>query len=162
MSINAASYSLNHGKAFQGMVADGELANIISKLNTDTVTIGYGKAVVRDGDNAAKLPVAGSGAGNFVGVAVRELNRSYLDSATFGAVVAKDFSVLTAGVIWVTALEAVVSGDPAFFRVGSTGTGDFSKSEGAAATLSVAIPGAKFVSSGAAGTLVKLSIVVGG
>lgn len=162
MSINAASYSLNHGKAFQGMVADGELANIISKLNTDTVTIGYGKAVVRDGDNAAKLPVAGSGAGNFVGVAVRELNRSYLDSATFGAVVAKDFSVLTAGVIWVTALEAVVSGDPAFFRVGSTGTGDFSKSAGAAETLSVAIPGAKFVSSGAAGTLVKLSIVVGG
>lgn len=162
MSINAASYSLNHGKAFQGMVADGELANIISKLNTDTVTIGYGKAVVRDGDNAAKLPVAGSGAGNFVGVAVRELNRSYLDSATFGAVVAKDFSVLTAGVIWVTALEAVVSGDPAFFRVGSAGTGDFSKSEGADATLSVAIPGAKFVSSGAAGTLVKLSIVVGG
>ena len=54
MSINAASYRLNHGKAFQGMVADGELANIISKLNTDTVTIAYGKAVVRDGDNAAK------------------------------------------------------------------------------------------------------------
>jgi hypothetical protein len=166
MSINAASYSLNHGKAFRGMVADGELANIISKLNTDTVTIGYGKAVVRDGDNAVKLPVGGSVGGsvavNFVGVAVRELNRSYLDSATFGAVVAKDLSVLTAGVIWVTALEAVVSGDPAFFRVGSTGTGDFSKSEGEAETLSVAIPNAKFVSSGAAGTLVKLSIVVGG
>lgn len=162
MSINAASYSLNHGAAFKGMVADGELANIISKLNTDTVVIPYGKAVVRDGDGAAKLPVAGSVAANFVGVAVRELNRSYQATEAFGAVVAKDFSVLTAGVIWVTALEAVASGDPAFVRVGATGTGDFAKSAGADATLSVAIPGAKFVSTGAAGTLVKLSIVVGG
>lgn len=162
MSINATSYSLNHGKAFQGMIADGQVANIISKLNTDTAIIAYGKFVVRDGDNSAKLPTAASTADQIVGVAVRELNRSYTNADAFGAIQAKEFSVLTAGVIWVKALEAVVSGDAAFGRVGTTGAGDFAKSAGADATLSVAIPGAKFVSSGAAGTLVKLSLVVGG
>lgn len=162
MSIIAASYSINHDKAFAGMVADGELANIISKLNTDTVNIAYGKAVVRDGANGAKLPTAASVAADFVGVAVRELNRSYQNADVFGAVVSKDFSVLTAGPIWVKVAEDVVAGDPLFVRVGATNTGDFAKQAGASGTLSVAISGAKFVTSGVSGSLVKASFVVGG
>lgn len=160
--ILATSYGLNHGKAFAGMVADGELSNIISKLNTSDVTIPYGKAVFRDGEDAAILPTDASTAGQFVGVAVRELNRAYMDGQAFGAVPHKDFSVLTAGVIWVTAAEAVTVGAPAFVRVGDTGTGDFAAAAGADDTLAVAIPNAKFVSAGAAGSLVKISLVVGG
>lgn len=160
--IVATSYGLNHNPAYAGMVADGELANIISKLNDSTVTIRYGAAVVRSGEGTARYPTAASTSGDFIGVAVRELNRSYMDGQTFGAVPAKDFSVLTAGVIYVVAAEAVTVGAPAFFRVGSDGNGNFAASAGADDTLAVAIPNAKFVSAGAAGSLVKLSIVVGG
>lgn len=162
MGITATSYSINHGKAFAGMIADGQLANIISKLNKSGVTIPYGKAVVRDGVDGAKLPVAGSTAEDFVGFAVRELNRSYVDTAGFGAVTAKDYSVMTAGPLWVKAAEAVVAGKPVYVRVGATGNGDVAAAEGAAGTLAIAIPGAKFVSNAAAGELVQISLVVGG
>lgn len=162
MGIVAASYSINHGKAFAGMIADGQLANIISKLNTGAAVIPYGKAVFRDGVAGAKAGTAASTAEDFVGFAVRELNRSYVDTAGFGALPAKDFSVLTTGPIWVVAAEAVVAGKPVFVRVGATGTGNVAAAEGAAATLAVAIPGAKFVSTAAAGELVQLSLVVGG
>ena len=70
--------------------------------------------------------------------------------------------MLTAGVIWVTVAEAVAVGDAAFLRVGATQTGDFAKTEGSTATLSVAIPGAKFLTAASAGGLAKLSLVVGG
>jgi hypothetical protein len=160
--ILATSYSLNHGPAFAGMVADGQLNNIISKLNVDTAIIAYGKGVVRDGEGGAKLPLAGSLAGDFLGVAVRELNRSYKDGDTFGAVQDKDFSVLTVGTVWVKALETVVAGDKVFVRVGATGTGDFCKTAGASATLSVEIPNAKFLTGAAANGLAKVSFVVGG
>lgn len=160
--ILATSYGLNHNKAFLGMVADGELANIISKLNTSDVNIRYGAAVVRDGEGGAKYPADDGVNDKFVGVAVRELNRSYMDGQTFGAVAHKDFSVMTVGVIWVRAAESVTLGAPAFFRTGTTGNGDFAMAAGTGATIAVAIPNAKFVSSGAAGDLVKLSIVVGG
>ncbi|BAN16822.1 virion structural protein [Edwardsiella phage PEi21] len=162
--IVKSPYTINHDAAFRGMVADGELANIISKLNTDVATIPFGTAVFRDAanDNGAKMPTAASTAEQFVGVAVRELNRAYPDASAFGGVVGMDFSVITTGVIYVKVLEAVKAGDAAYARVGSTGTGDFCKSAGSAATLSVAIPGAKFVSSASAGALAKLSLVVGG
>ena len=160
--IVATSYGLNHNKAYAGMVADGELANIVSKLNAGDTTIKYGKGVFRNGETNAELPSSTSSAADFVGVAVRELNRSYADGQVFGAVPHKDFSAITVGVIWVVAAEAVTLNAPAFVRTGATGNGDFAMAEGAGATLAVAIPNAKFVSAGSAGDLVKLSIVVGG
>lgn len=160
--IVATSYGLNHGHAYAGMVVDGELNNIISKLNVSDVNIRYGAAVVRDGETGARYPADDGVSNEFVGVAVRELNRSYMDGQKFGAVAHKDFSVLTVGVIYVVAAETVAVGDPAFYRVGTDGQGNFAKSAGADDTLAVAIPNAKFVTAGAAGSLVKLSIVVGG
>lgn len=160
--ILTTAYGLNHGPAWAGMVADGQLDNAVSKLNNDTVTIPYGKGVVADGETGAKLPTSASVAGDFVGVALRELNRSYTAADTFGAVMDKDFSVLTVGTIWVTVAEAVVARDPVFLRVGATQLGDFCKSAGSAATLSVQIPNAKFLTAASAGGLAKISIVVGG
>ena len=55
--IVQATYGLNHNPAFVGMVADDQLSNIVSKLNNDTVTIGYGKAVVVDAADPAPHPV---------------------------------------------------------------------------------------------------------
>lgn len=162
MAITATSYGLNHDAAFTGMVADGQVANIVSKINDDTVTVAYGKGVVRSGEKGFKAATSGSTANDFVGVLVRELNRSYADGATFGAPVDRPASVLTAGVIWVTVAEAVAVGDAAYLRVGATQTGDFAKTVGSAATLSVAIPGAKFLTAATAGGLAKLSLVVGG
>lgn len=160
--IVQASYNLNHGNAWAGMVADDQLANIVSKLNTDTATIAYGKGVVADGENGAKLPATGAVAANFVGVAVRELNRSYAAADTFGAPVKKDYSVMTVGVIWVKVLEAVAARDAAYLRIGSTSPGDFCKTAGTGATESIAIPGAKFLTAASAGGLAKISFVVGG
>lgn len=162
MAITATSYGLNHDAAFTGMVADGQVANIVSKINDDTVTVAYGKGVVRSGEKGFKAATSGSTANDFVGVLVRELNRSYADGATFGAPVDRPASVLTAGVIWVTVAEDVAVGDAAFLRVGATQTGNFAKVAGSAATLSVAIPGAKFLTAATAGGLAKLSLVVGG
>lgn len=162
MAITATSYGLNHDAAFTGMVADGQVANIVSKINDDTATVAYGKGVVRSGEKGFKATTASSTADDFVGVLVRELNRSYADGETFGAPVDRPASVLTAGVIWVTVAEAVAVGDTAFLRVGATQTGDFAKTAGESATLSVAIPGAKFLTAATAGGLAKLSLVVGG
>lgn len=162
MAITATSYGLNHDAAFTGMVADGQVANIVSKINDDTVTVAYGKGVVRSGEKGFKAATSGSTANDFVGVLVRELNRSYADGATFGAPVDRPASVLTAGVIWVTVAEDVAVGDAAFLRVGATQTGNFAKAAGSVATLSVAIPGAKFLTAATAGGLAKLSLVVGG
>ena len=162
MAITATSYGLNHDTAFTGMVADGQVANIVSKINDDTATVAYGKGVVRNGEKGFKAATADSTGGNFVGVLVRELNRAYTDGATFGAPVDRPASVLTAGVIWVTVAEDVAVGDAAFLRVGATQTGDFAKAAGSAETLSVTIPGAKFLTAATAGGLAKLSLVVGG
>lgn len=162
MAITATSYGLNHDAAFTGMVADGQVANIVSKINDDTATVAYGKGVVRSGEKGFKAATSASEAADFVGVLVRELNRSYADGETFGAPIDRPASVLTAGVIWVTVAEAVDVGDAAFLRVGATQTGDFAKAAGSAATLSVAIPGAKFLTAATAGGLAKLSLVVGG
>ncbi|WPJ53469.1 hypothetical protein RCIP0063_00013 [Klebsiella phage RCIP0063] len=162
MAITATSYGLNHDAAFTGMVADGQVANIVSKINDDTATVAYGKGVVRSGEKGFKAATASSTAGDFVGVLVRELNRAYADGATFGAPVDRPASVLTAGVIWVVVAEDVKAGDAAFLRVGATQTGDFAKAVGSEATASVAITGAKFLTAAKAGGLAKLSLVVGG
>lgn len=163
--IVQAAYGLNHNPAFVGQVADDQTANIVSKLNNDTVTIPYGKGVVADASDltqGAKLATSGSVAADFIGVAVRELNRAYQTTDTFGAPVDKDFSVMTVGAIWVKAAEAVTARAPAFLRVGATNQGDFGVAAGTGATLSVALPNAKFLTGGAAGDLVKISFVVGG
>lgn len=162
MAITATSYGLNHDAAFTGMVADGQVANIVSKINDDTATVAYGKGVVRSGEKGFKAATDSSTEKDFVGVLVRELNRAYADGEAFGAPVDRPASVLTAGVIWVTVAEDVVVGDAAFLRVGATQTGDFARSAGEDATLSVAITGAKFLTAAKAGGLAKLSMVVGG
>lgn len=158
--------TINHKSAYAGMVADLQLSNTVSKLNkSTTVTIPWGYGVVSDGDDGAKLPVSASTAANFVGVVRRTLNRAYPDGATVGAVPQYDFDVVTSGAVWVTARVAVAKDDPVYVVVGDgTGTnqGQFSNVVGAAATLAVAVPDAKWLTAATAGQLAKISLNIGG
>jgi hypothetical protein len=120
---------------------------------------------VSDGDDGAKLPTSASTAANFIGVVKRELNRAYATGDVVGAVAKRDMSVETTAPIWVTARVAVTKDDPVYLVVGDgTGTnqGQFSNVVGAAATLAVLIPNAKWVSTAGAGVLAKISLKIGG
>lgn len=164
MSVQGGN-AIEHGAAYAGMAADGQISNDVSKLNKGTTNFPFGFGVVTDGDDGAKLPVAASTAAQFIGVVKRELNRAYTASETFGAQAKRDLTVRTSGVIWVTARVAVAKDDPVYLVVGDgTGTnqGQFSNVIGAAATLAVLIPDAKWVSSAGAGALAKISLNIGG
>jgi hypothetical protein len=153
--------SIDHNVAYAGMVADGQLLNSISKLNKGTVSIAFGKGVVSDGEDGAKLPVPASTAANFKGVVKYELNRAHVDGDT-GAIAKYDMTIVTEGVMWVTVLDTVAADAPVYLRVGATGAGDFSGIIGTGATLGVLLPNAKFLTAGDAGDLVKISLGLGG
>lgn len=159
--------ALNHGVAYDGMVADGELYNGVSKLNKGTASIPFGAGVVTDGDDGAKLPAAGDTAAKFIGIVKYELNRAqtYLTTDTHGAPAKRDMTVLTVGSVWVTPNVAVVKDQPVYLIVGDgTGTaqGKFSNVAGAAGTLAVLVPNAKWVSTAGAGQRAKISLNIGG
>jgi len=164
MSVQGGN-AINHLPAYAGMPADGEIYNHVSKLNAGPANIPYGYGVVSSGDDGAVLPTSTSTAANFIGVAVRELNRAYADNETFGAPVDRDMTVRTAGPIWVTARVAVTKDQPVYLVIGDgTGTnqGQFSNVAGTGPTAAVLIPNAKWVSSAGAGALAKISLVIGG
>ncbi len=157
--------AIDHGFAYAGMVADLQRCNAVSRLNkgAEGTSIAFGKGVVTDGEDGAKLPEAASTAAQFNGVVKRELNRAHLDTDTnAGAIGGYDMTVVTHGVIWVTVLDTVAKDAPVYLRVGSTGTGDFSGIVGTGVTLGVLIPDAKFLTGGDAGDLVKISLGLGG
>ncbi len=153
--------AIDHGAKYAGQVADLQLVNSVSKLNKGTVGIAYGKGVVTDGEDGAKLPDSGSTAAQFVGVVKYELNRARTSTES-GATAKYDMTVVTTGVIWVTVQDTVAKDAPVYLRVGATGTGNFSGIVGTGATLGVLIPNAKFLTGGTAGQLVKVSLGIGG
>lgn len=161
MSVQGGN-SIDHGFAYAGMVADAQLLNGVSKLNKGTVNIEFGKGVVTDGEDGGKLPLPGSTAKQFIGVVKHELNRAHQDSALTGATPDFDFTAVTHGVIWVLVLDTVAKDDDVFLRVGATDPGDFSGIVGTGATLGVVLTGAKFITGGDAGDLVKISLGLGG
>lgn len=156
------THSINHNESYPGMKADQQLNNTVSKLNKGTISIVPGKAIVTDGEDGGKLPVAASVASQFIGVVMRELNRATPDGVAYGAVPGYDFAVITFGSVWVIAADIVKKDDPAYMRVGATNTGDFANVAGAGATLGILIPNAKFMTAGNVGDLVKISLSVGG
>ena len=153
--------TIDHGVAYAGQVADLQLRNKISKLNKTTASIAYGKGLVTDDEQSAKLPVPASTAAQFNGVLVYELNRARQDGET-GAPDGYDMTLLTEGVIWVKVLDTVAKDAPVYLRVGATGAGDFSGIAGTGATAGVLIAGAKFLTAGDADDLVKISLGLGG
>jgi hypothetical protein len=158
--------AIDHNAALEGMIADQQLRNTTSKLNGSGVVIPYGYGVVTDGDDGAQLPGAGDDLTLFNGIVMRELNRATPDGDTFGAPDGRDMTVMTEGVIWVRANLQVAKDDEVWLIISDgTGTdqGKFSNVVGAAATLAIQIPNAKWVSStSGAGELAKISLGLGG
>lgn len=153
------TYQRYMGEALDGMKADMEAYNTVSKLNKGNAIIPFGRAVFTDGDDGMKLPVTGSTAAQFIGITMRELTRAYTDAqitAGYGAVPQRDNSVMTTGVIWVSPAVAVVKDDPVYVLIAD---GRFTNVAG---TNNVLIPNAKFVSTAAAGARAKISLVIGG
>lgn len=153
--------AINHQAAYKGMKADGQLGNVVSRLNKGDDNIGYGLGVFSDGADGMKLGESGASANDFVGVVLRELNRAYTMGEDFGAKSKMEGSVLTDGVIWVTAAEDVTLNAPAFVRVGSDNRGNFAATAGSANTEAVALEGVRFLDNATAGSLVKISVHLG-
>lgn len=160
-------YTINHNKAYAGLAVTFEPNSLFSKLNKGTVTIPYGKGVVSDGENGAKLPVIGTTDPlTFNGVLFRELNRVAVDGGNGGAVPGRDATVLSHGVIWVYARATVVKDNPVYLITSDTSdpayVGDFDNVVSAGDRTTLAISGAKFMTGGATGDLVKISLGIGG
>lgn len=160
-------YTLNHGDRYVGMVVDTQLSNTVSKLNTSSAAVPFGRFVARDGANGFKPVADTTTAANVIGVLRRELNRAHEDGATAGAPVGRDASILTAGTIYVETLAAVNAGDPVYAVIGTSAApavkpGIASKAAGTAATTGVAIAGAKFIETTAGAGIAAVSLVIGG
>lgn len=153
------TYGRYYGEAFEGQKADMEAYNTVSKLNKGASVIPFGRAVFTDGDDGMKLPASDSTANEFIGVTMRELTRAYTTAQmtpAIGAVPDYDSTVFTMGVIWVKPAVAVVKDDPVYVILAD---GTFTNVAGGS---NVQLPNAKFVSTAAAGSLAKISLVVGG
>lgn len=153
------TYQKYMGEALDGMKADMEAYNTVSKLNKGAAIIPFGRAVFTDGGDGMKLPVTGSTAAQFIGITMRELTRAYTDAqiaSGIGAIPNYDNTVMTTGVVWVSPAVAVAKDDPVYVL----------KADGrltnVAGTDNILIPNAKFVSTAASGARAKVSLVIGG
>lgn len=157
------TYSIGHAVQFAGMVFTQQPWNGISKLNKGASVIPFGKGLVTDGENGAKLPLPGSVAAEFNGVAMYEINRAQADGDVAGGVPNQDMTVVPFGGIWVIAHTAIAKDEPAHLVVGSNGPGDWANVVGAGNDVAVAIANAKFLTAAAApGDFVLLSMGIGG
>lgn len=153
--------ALVHDKAYVGMVADLQLANRVSRLNTTSAVIPFGTAVQADTDAGSMKPLASGG--KAIGVLVRELVDVTNPASEHGTNAGKTGTVLTDGVIWVKAYEAVTVGGDVFAGVGTNVKGYFCSAAGSAGTEAVQITGAKYLDAATAkGDLVRIKITIGG
>ena len=141
------TYSRYHAQALEGMVADQQSANFISRRAT--AAIGFGKVVLQGATDDACKAVDGSAA-RFVGVTVRDLSTGADSPDQFAANDA--VRIIDEGTIWVIAGENVAAGDRAAYL---TADGTFRKATTANTT---AIDGARFDTTAASGALVKLKL----
>lgn len=156
------TYSVYHAEKYAGAVNSVNPYATASKLNVEGDVIPFGYGVVADGEDGMVLPDAGSVAGDFIGITMRELNRAYADGETFGAPVGRTHAVVTFGKVAGVAGASVAYGDDVFLGIGSSVAGKFTNAAGTGATEAVQIVGAKFLEAGADGDAVWISLNIGG
>ena len=152
-------YTPYMGAALDGMKADMQAYNTVSKLNKSDAVIPFGVAVFTDGDDGMTVAGADTTAAHFIGITMRELTRAYTDAQIaggIGAIPGRDNTVMTTGVIWVSPAVAVAK-DDAVYVVKESGL--FTNVAG---TDNILVGNAKFVSTAAAGERAKISLVIGG
>lgn len=138
------TYGQYHAAAVEGMVANSEPADIISRIVEGSGGIGFGKAAVQGtADDQIKVSAAST---KFRGITMLDPTQDadlYPQYATA--------AVMVKGVIWVLAGATVVVGDPVYVIPAS---GVFTNSSSG----NTAIPNAIFDSSAASGALVKVRL----
>lgn len=150
-------YTLNHGKAYAGMVADGELNNTVTRLNKTGAPIGFG-LFVSAGDEFDRMQPATADA-RIIGVTRRELNHVTQTDGTYAIQDGMDGGVLTVGSIWVQAADEFEVGDQVAVEL--TAGADLGKAKKAAAPED-ALEGATVVGYDADAELVQISLKIGG
>lgn len=150
-------YTLNHGIAYAGMLADLEVSNTVSRLNKTGAVINYGRFVTADGFDSIKLPSASTDV--IVGVTRRQLDQATPVNDVFAIQDEQEAGVVTLGSIWVEATEAFAVGD--LVAVVTTAGDDQGKASVAADATS-ALVGATVVNYNADKSLVQISLKIGG
>lgn len=150
------SYNVYHDEKYAGAVNAINPYSTVSRLNGtgDSIPFGYGVVTDSTVENGAKLPAAIDTALTFTGVAMRELNRSFADNETFGAVDDQDFTVVQDGRVAVVLGGTVTKDAQLYLGVGADVAGTFTASAGTGDTLAVLITNAKFEEAGDAGDVV--------
>lgn len=141
------TYSRYHGQAYEGMIADQQDANLLSRRAT--AAIGFGKVALQ-GAAVDAIKAADNTAALFIGVTVRDQSAGAGSPDQFAANDA--VRIMDKGTIWVIAGENVAAGDRAGYL---TATGAFMKATTSDVT---AIDGARFDTTAASGALVKLKL----
>jgi len=122
-----------------GMVAEGQQVKDVASKRVTTAVIPFGRAVGRDGVVQDTVRLGGTG---FEGIAIvgkSRLNDEY--------VVGEMAAILRKGTVWVTATTAVATSDAVTFTAATGVIG---------AGLAVTIAGAKFETTAAINTLVRV------
>ena len=133
--------------SYPGEVADLGLSDVISRDIETAGGVPFGVAVIQGtADRQAKLGTAGV----FIGITVRD-QTLVGDTHPDKYLVQETAGVMTRGVIWVLAGEAVVAGDVVY----RTATGTLNKT----AASNTLIAGARWETSAASGALARLRLV---
>jgi hypothetical protein len=112
MAEAQTTYSTNLDAGFPGMIANGETSNRISRTCEDAGGIPFGVPVYRgSGDHGCTMtPNA-----NFLGISIAHEALGVLAGQTADEYPQyENVAILTQGVIWVTAAEAVTDGAQAY------------------------------------------------
>lgn len=150
--MSQTSYSINHGEAYEGMIADLQPKEIVSRAVETAAGIGIAVAVSR-GTDAEKQVVLGAD-GAFFGVTVRSLDHEVNDSGNLVYDQYDAADIMRHGYIWVAVPSGCSVGDLANYADG-TGVIDAGAEVGGTSTQ---IPGATFETAAAAGGLALLRI----
>jgi hypothetical protein len=155
------SVSTNFGLGYAGMRADNGPCDTLSCYNRNGTAIPFGLALVKGtGDRDVKLPVGGSVAADFMGLA--EFTHAYKNydlASPLGIPIGGMVDVARKGRYLVQVDGTVVAGGPVFMRI-AAGTGtQLGAFRGDADTAScVALTGLKFLSAATAGNLAIVEI----
>ena len=149
-------YTLNHGRAYAGMLADAQASNTVTRLNSTGAAIPFGRFVSTVGFSGMKLAGAGEA---IAGVTRRILEHATPDVGAFAIQDNIDGAVVTMGSIWVEATEVFAAGD---FVAAVTAAGADQGKASKAASAAAGVPNTVVVGYDADAKLVQVSMRVGG
>lgn len=154
--MSQTTYALSPDAAIAGMLGDPNSdAHIRSYANEEATTTPFGLAMVEGTLPEEQVLKPSAASQTFMGVGVHAHGSEDLTAA--GAGTDEMMGILSKGRVWVQVDEAVVAGDPVFFR--HTGAAaDIGKFRNDADTANAdALPGARFVVGGSTLALLELN-----